>query len=127
MADDHSAVLRHQLVGAEVIGVIGLMAGADNNRGFWLDPAWQGRGLMTEASDAVTDYWFEVLGKEVLRIPKAVANPASRRISAKRGMRVIARFEKQFVSGTQLAELWEITRDEWRAQRARTAGPVVAE
>jgi hypothetical protein len=35
---------------------------------------------MTEACDAVTDYWFDVLREPVLRVPKA-ANGASRRIS----------------------------------------------
>lgn len=30
-------------------------------RGFWLDPALHGHGLMTEAAEAVTGYAFEVL------------------------------------------------------------------
>ena len=30
-------------------------------RGFWLDPEFQGRGLMTEAADRVTDYAFRDL------------------------------------------------------------------
>ena len=46
---------------------------------------------MTEASDAVTDFWFNTLKFPVLRVPKAIANTASRRISEKQGMRVIAR------------------------------------
>ena len=45
---------------------------------------------MTEAVEAVTDYWFPVLGFPVLRVPKAVANTASRRISEKIGMRVVS-------------------------------------
>ena len=31
------------------------------NRGFWSALPWHRRGLMTEAADAVTDYWFDVL------------------------------------------------------------------
>lgn len=100
-----------------LIGVVSLMDQPDDNRGFWLAPEWQRRGLMTEASDAVTDFWFEVLGREILRVPKAVDNPSSRRISEKRGMRVIARFSKQLVSGVHDVELWEISRDVWREQR----------
>ncbi|MGH6737485.1 MAG: GNAT family N-acetyltransferase, partial [Bradyrhizobium sp.] len=50
-----------------LIGLIGLMLKPDDNRGFWLSPEWQGRGLMTEASAAVTDFWFDELGQEVLR------------------------------------------------------------
>jgi ribosomal-protein-alanine N-acetyltransferase len=53
-----------------LVGVISLMDQPDNNRGFWLDPAWQGQGLMTEACIAVTDYWFDVLKRPVLRAPK---------------------------------------------------------
>jgi ribosomal-protein-alanine N-acetyltransferase len=83
-----------------------------DNRGFWLDPAWQGPGLMTEASTAVTDYWFETLERPVLRAPKAVANVASRRISESGGMRLIETTERDFVSGRLPAEIWEITRQE---------------
>ena len=49
---------------------------------------------MTEAVSAVNDYWFDVLGFRVLRAPKAVENSASRRMSEKTGMRVIARQER---------------------------------
>ena len=44
-----------------LIGIISLMKSETENRGFWLAPQWQGRGLMSEACDAVTDYWFETL------------------------------------------------------------------
>lgn len=97
-----------------LIGVISLMAGEEDNRGFWLTPEWQGQGLMREASEAVTDYWFEVLGNPVLRVPKAIANEASRRISQREGMRVVWTGEREFVSGTQPAQVWEITAEEWR-------------
>jgi len=102
-----------------LIGIISLTDQPDDNRGFWLDPAWQGQGLMTEACAAVTDVWFVALGKPTLRVPKASANLASRRISEKQGMRVIARFEQRLVSGVQEVELWEIGRDEWQAGRQR--------
>jgi ribosomal-protein-alanine N-acetyltransferase len=44
-----------------VIGRVSLMRRGDNNRGFWIGLPWQRQGLMTEAVDAVTDYWFETL------------------------------------------------------------------
>ena len=110
--------LRPKAEPARLIGVIALMKRDDDNRGFWLDPAWQGRGLMTEAADAVTDYWFDTLGCPVLRVPKAVANIASRRVSERQGMRLVGTEERDYVSGRQLAERWEITADEWRARRA---------
>ncbi len=101
-----------------IIGAISLVKNGNENRGFWLDPHAQGRGLMTEACDAVTDFWFEVLKFPVLRVPKAAANEASRRISEKQGMRVIERGERDFVSGRLQSELWEITAEEWRARKA---------
>ena len=45
----------------QLIGSIGLMKSENKNRGFWLGLPWHGQGLMTEACEAVTDYWFDVL------------------------------------------------------------------
>ena len=93
------------------------MLGGEENRGFWLDPEYWGRGLIREASDAVTDYWFDILDQPVLRVPKAVDNAASRAISVGSGMRVIWRGEKQYVEGLLPSELWEISAAEWRARK----------
>lgn len=103
----------------QLIGSIGLMKGENKNRGFWLGVPWQGQGLMSEACEAVTEYWFDTLKFPVLRVPKAVANVASRRISEMQGMRVVAVEEREFVSGHLPAEIWEITAEEWRARRCR--------
>lgn len=100
-----------------IIGSIGLKRSEDENRGFWLGLPWHGCGLMTEAADAVTAFWFDVLKFPVLRVPKAVRNTASRRISEKQGMRVVATAERDYVSGRGTSEVWEITADEWRARR----------
>ena len=102
------------------IGKISLQLGELDNRGYWLGLPWHGQGLMTEAVAAVNDYWFDVLGFKVLRAPKAVANLASRRISEKTGMRMVATFERDYVSGRLPAELWEITAEEWRRWKNRT-------
>jgi ribosomal-protein-alanine N-acetyltransferase len=99
---------------SQLIGAIGLFKGADDNRGFWIAPEWQGQGLMTEACDAVTDYWFRVLRFPVLRVAKAAANPGSRRISEKQGMRLVEVGERNYVSGRLPAEIWEITAEEWK-------------
>jgi len=102
----------------EMIGLINLKRGGDNNRGFWIGLPWQRRGLTTEACIAVTDYWFDTLGEAVLRVPKAIDNIASRRISERSGMRVIATEIHDLVSGPQPCEVWEITREEWRRYRS---------
>ena len=102
-----------------MIGSIALSITRDDNRGFWLGLPWHGRGLMSEASEAVTDFWFDRLQRERLRVAKAVGNTASRRISEKQGARLVAREERTYVSGRTMAEIWEITRDEWNARRLR--------
>ena len=103
----------------QLIGKISLMDQADNHRGFWLGPAWQGQGLMTEACEVVTDYWFNVLQRPVMRVPKAAPNIGSRKLSERAGMRLIRTDEGDFVGGRFPRELWEITREEW-LQRQKT-------
>jgi RimJ/RimL family protein N-acetyltransferase len=99
-----------------MIGSIGLQNKPNNNRGFWLGLPWHSQGLMTEACQRVTDYWFNVLQFPALRVPKAVPNIASRRISEKQGMRVVATEERDYVSGRFLTEIWELTAEDWRAR-----------
>lgn len=96
-----------------LMGVICLMDTPDNNRGFWLAPEWQGKGYMTEACYAVTDYWFNVLNREVLCAPKAVVNERSKKVSQRSGMRLIRVQKGEYVAGELDTELWEITREEW--------------
>jgi ribosomal-protein-alanine N-acetyltransferase len=105
----------------QLIGCVNLRKGEDENRGFWLGLPWHGRGLMTEASARVNDFWFDVLHFPVLRVPKAIANRASRRVSEKQGMRVVAIVERDYVCGRLPAEIWEITAAEWRARRLQGA------
>ncbi|MGY4495857.1 GNAT family N-acetyltransferase [Pseudomonas sp. TE3610] len=105
-----------------LIGCIGLMDQPDNHRGFWLAPAWQGQGYMSEACAVVTRYWFETLDRAVLRVPKAVENLGSRRVSQREGMRLIGEADGEFVSGTLKRELWELRREDWRNTVAAAEG-----
>ncbi|WP_338569269.1 GNAT family N-acetyltransferase [Pseudomonas canadensis] len=98
-----------------LIGNICLTDTEDDNRGFWLGRQWQGQGLMTEASAAVTDYWFGVLKRPLMRVPKAAPNLGSRRISERTGMRLIRTDEGAFVAGAFPRDIWEMTREEWLA------------
>lgn len=109
--------LRRQQDPETLIGLICLYDVEDNNRGFWLVPEWQGMGYMREACEAATDYWFNTLNKPLLRAPKAAGNLRSKHISAASGMRLIRTEKKAYVSGILDSELWEITREEWNAQR----------
>lgn len=101
-----------------IVGLISLVKGDRDNRGFWIAPPWQGQGLMSEACAWANDFWFETLGFPVLRVAKAAANAASRSISMKQGMRLASIEEREYVSGRLAAEIWEITAEEWRAWKA---------
>ena len=112
-----NATLRLRTQPERLIGAITLLRNGQNNRGFWLGLPWQRQGLMSEAVDAVTAFWFEELGMATLRAPKAVANIASRRISEQTGMRLVENKESDYVSGPLPTEVWEITAEEWRARQ----------
>ena len=109
--------IRRKNDSGQMIGAIGLMRSGPGNRGFWIAPPFQSQGYASEACDAVTDYWFDVLKFEKLRVPKAAENLPSRRISEKQGMRVVEVVESDYVSGRLPTEIWEITREEWRRRR----------
>lgn len=96
-----------------IIGLICLSDEENNNRGFWLVPEWRRRGYMTEASNAVSEFWFNTLNREVLRAPKASVNVASKKISMNTGMRIIQTGKKIYMEGLLDYELWEITKQEW--------------
>lgn len=99
-----------------LIGAACLMDEPDNNRGFWLTPAWQGQGLMSEVCAAINRFWFIDLARPVMRVVKATANEASCRLSRREGMRLVGCSEDLFVCGPLQEQLWEITREEWLAK-----------
>jgi RimJ/RimL family protein N-acetyltransferase len=100
---------------AQIIGAIDLRLHAESNRGFWLGLPWHSQGLMTEAARATTAFWFDVLHMPELRVSKAVANTASRRISQSAGMKLVALTERNFVSGPLPTELYSLTAEDYRA------------
>jgi ribosomal-protein-alanine N-acetyltransferase len=101
---------------AQIIGAIDLRLHAESNRGFWLGLPWHGQGLMTEAARATTAFWFDVLHMPELRVSKAVANTASRRISQSSGMKLLDLTEREFVSGRLPTEIWLLTAEDYRSQ-----------
>jgi ribosomal-protein-alanine N-acetyltransferase len=87
-------------------------------RGFWLDPELQGRGLMTEAANAVTAYALEELKWPFLYLTNAVANRASARVKEKQGAIEIAREPFAYVSGEGIRQIWLLTREAWLGREA---------
>ncbi|KPY86778.1 Acetyltransferase, including N-acetylase of ribosomal protein [Pseudomonas caricapapayae] len=98
-----------------LIGAACMMDEEDNNRGFWLSTPYQGLGLMSEVCVAIDRFWFETLKRPVLRVAKSALNEASYRLSQREGMRLVTVQEAQFVCGTTQEQIWELTRQEWRA------------
>ena len=94
-------------------------------RGFWLDPELHGRGLMTEAANAVTAFALERLNWPFLYLTNAVANRASARVKEKQGAIEIAREPFAYVSGEDQRQILACsTREAWlaRCDLARRAG-----
>lgn len=104
---------------ADLIGVISLWPDdghATSQRGFWLDPEFHGRGLMTEAAHAVTGFAFRDLGWSRLRLSNAQDNHASRRIKERQGARLVDLVIGKSVGGEGPVMVWELTRKDWLAR-----------
>ena len=108
--------------GDELIGLISLWKSGDegrDQRGFWLDPEFWGRGLMTEAANRVTDYALVELGWPQLWLSNAEVNLASHRVKEKQGATVVERTPRRYVYGEGVKVTWLLTREAWRAHRQR--------
>jgi len=108
---------------AELIGRIDLWPDdgmSRDQRGFWLDPEFQGQGLMTEAAERVTEFAFVELGWPHLWLSNAEANGASGRIKEKQGARLIDRAPFRFVCGEGTRMIWLLRREDWLVRRAST-------
>jgi RimJ/RimL family protein N-acetyltransferase len=104
---------------AELIGSINLWPDDGQSRdmrGFWLDPEFQGRGLMTEAADRVTDYAFHELDWPHLWVSNAEPNHASARVKERQGARLVGFEPFRFVEGEGRRMVWLIEREAWLAR-----------
>jgi len=78
-----------------------------------------GKGV-TEAVFPITDYAFDSLGFERLFFSNAVGNEKSRRVKEKTGARFLRTEPAKFVNPSYTErEIWELSKDEWRAFRSR--------
>jgi RimJ/RimL family protein N-acetyltransferase len=76
---------------------------------------------MTEAVLPITDYAFDSLGFERLFFSNAVGNQRSRRVKEKTGARFLRTEPANFVNPIYAGrEVWELTKDEWRAFKSRS-------
>jgi RimJ/RimL family protein N-acetyltransferase len=86
-------------------------------RGFWLDPEHRGRGLMTEAAEAVTEFAFAALGWPHLWLSNDERNGASARIKQKQGAVLVDREPCRSIEGDGIREIWLLKREDWLARR----------
>lgn len=106
---------------ADLIGVVSLWPDdgeTRDQRGFWLDPTFQGQGLMTEAADRATDYAFRKLGWPCLWLSNAQDNHASRRIKEKQGARLVDMMIGRYVGGEATRMVWLLEREDWIGHQA---------
>ncbi len=105
--------------GDKLIGRIDLRpdAGVGAMRGFWLAQEYWGRGLMTEAADAVNAYAFEVLDWPYIEVSTNAANLASQRIKEKQGFTPIGLATDSYVEGIRSKAYWRLTQAGWRARQ----------
>ena len=110
---------------AELIGIIELRRDdgvSRDHRGFWIDPEFQGRGLVTEAAERVTEFAFLELGLPHLWLTNAEDNIGSHRIKEKQGATLVERVPWTFVGGPNVKEIWLLERDVWISHREAKAG-----
>jgi len=83
--------------------------------GYWIAPALQGQGLMTEAAHAVVRWGFETLGLHKINVGCFADNAASRRVIEKVGFRYVGRLEDDvWRDGRWWSGLrFELTAPEW--------------
>jgi RimJ/RimL family protein N-acetyltransferase len=92
----------------------------DDHRGFWLGLPYQGKGYMTEAVAAVSDFAFDVVRLPQLILNNAEPNLASHRLKEKAGATVLQINEGVAYVGGVFREIrWLHTAEQWHAHRAR--------
>ncbi len=106
----------------ELIGVIEVSIGDRDNRGFWLAPPFHRRGYITEAVAVVNDFYFDELKQDSMRLGNAEPNRGSSRIKEKSGATLVEVKPGNYVGGTFPSEVWSLTAEQWRANRAQFLG-----
>lgn len=87
--------------------------------GYWLEPSSWGKGIATEAAQAVIRFGFDVIGLRELRAGHAADNPASGKILTKIGFRYVETVRIHSRSrDTEIEHCrYLLPRDEWQRVR----------
>jgi ribosomal-protein-serine acetyltransferase len=89
--------------------------------GYWIDGAYEGRGIVTRAATRFLGLAFDELGLHRVELQAAVENVRSRAVAQRLGMieEGIARDGGRVSDGYQDLVRYAILEDEWRARRVR--------
>ena len=96
-------------IGGAAVGGIGVHPGKDVYRytatvGYWLGEQFWGRGIMTEAATAVTDFCFDNFPLRRISAEVFPNNPASARVLQKAGFAFEGRLKNNVVKGGNLLD-----------------------
>lgn len=105
-------------VDGRYVGGVGLMPGAygiSAEIGYWIDSAYEGRGLVTRAVRALIDIGFEQLGLNRIEIRAGVDNHRSRAIPERLGFTFegIERGGGRGTAGYYDLAVYSMLREEW--------------
>lgn len=118
---EHTFCVALKEVPGQPIGAAGLRLLEPGNWeiGYWLAPDFWGRGLATEAAQALVVYGFEKLGAEALNAGRFVDNPASGRVLQKAGFAAngIARQWSEARQEFADSSRFLLTRETWQKAR----------
>lgn len=95
---------------SEFVGGIGLLPEPRHNRaevGYWLGQPYWGRGLATEALEAVLRFGFEQLGLNKVFATHHAGNLASGRVMEKNGLVLEGRLPQHVRRDGQYLDLWQ--------------------
>ncbi|HEX7464051.1 MAG TPA: GNAT family protein, partial [Actinomycetota bacterium] len=86
--------------------------------GYWLRSAYEGRGIVTRACEALMRIGFDELGLHRIQLRAASENARSRAVAARLGMRFegISREVARTSLGYVDFVVYAILEDEWRAR-----------
>lgn len=85
--------------------------------GYWLDPHWQGQGLMTKCCKALMAYAFKNMKMNRIQIKVGIGNASSSRIPEKLGFKFegIERHGEKFHDHYIDLEVYSMLRHDWKS------------
>ena len=110
----------------QIIGSIGLEDDrhrpliASKEMGYSLDEAFWGRGVMTEAGEAVMNYAFSWLNLDILSVQTGLTNARSQRVIEKLGFQyegTLRQTYRVYDGSVRDAMVYSITREEWEEKK----------